>query len=326
MARPKKRTHARAPAKSGSHGPQASEQRFHGLLRIAGLARKVFDERLLAGAGARNLGRDDLPEHLLMAMSYWASVQHRTMLASLATAENSYGAEILARGLLEFLANVAFVLGKETDTPIGSSRQRSICLGVARTAEEYQAYLEAEEAGDIPHHRSSGARVRLERLLELHTDYGCPVVAPDQWPCRAMNGSLCLHYEQWPCKGVVGKSGKSLNPQARRIVKSTLRRLAKREPNMSWLVNLYVTGSLLAHQQLIDRIMRDDGAGLDLPSSPDYRYRASILWAGFSAYGKALEWILEQHSPISAQGFGAAVDSLYSSPAYQEAASGRWDR
>src|SRR5215510_3049627 len=106
------------------------EQRFAALLTIAGQARTHFDDALLRLAGDQPLSRTDLPDYLLIGMSYLASYQNQALLWCLAKPETSYGAEILARGLLEFLAQTAFVLGKETDSPIGTPEQRAACVSL----------------------------------------------------------------------------------------------------------------------------------------------------------------------------------------------------
>jgi len=125
------------------------DQRFAVLLTIAGQARSYFDDALIRVASSEHLSRTDLPDYLLIGMSYLASYQNQALLWCLAKPEASYGAEILARGLLEFLAQTAFVLGKETDSPIGTPEQRAACVSLARAREEYKILYEARDAGAV---------------------------------------------------------------------------------------------------------------------------------------------------------------------------------
>src|SRR5205085_2674244 len=125
------------------------EARFREVLVEAGRLRGRFDARLDELSGKKALAREDLPEHLLIGLSYLASAQHRAILLLLSEAWTSYAAEIQSRGLLEFLAHIAFVLGKETDSPVGTARQRATCLSLARAREEYQMMKAAAGAGKV---------------------------------------------------------------------------------------------------------------------------------------------------------------------------------
>src|SRR5712664_1604176 len=98
--------------------PAPNEGRFRQLLVEAGKQRGRFDRRLESVDGQKSLSRDELPEHLLIGSfppgQYPAPSNSAPLLGDALT---SYAAEIQSRGLLEFLAHVAFVLGKETDAP-----------------------------------------------------------------------------------------------------------------------------------------------------------------------------------------------------------------
>jgi hypothetical protein len=143
-----------------------SESTFRHLLVVAGQTRSEFDKRLLSVAGQAPLRREDLPEYLLIGLSYLASVMHRAVLTLLADAKTSYAAEIQTRGLLEFLAQVAFVLGKETDDPVGSARQRATCVSLARSREEYFWLITAEDEERVERGRSARALERVWLYLQ----------------------------------------------------------------------------------------------------------------------------------------------------------------
>ena len=236
------------------------------------------------------MSRTDLPDYLLIGMSYLASYQNQALLWCLAKPETSYGAEVLARGLLEFLAQTAFILGKETDNPVGTAEQRAACVSLARAREEYQILHEAHEAGAVD--RPVGnALERVQMYLDLHSKLGCPG-RTTAWPCLGDDGKTCRHKSQWPCFH-------ELDPRPRMTVRHTLERLAARL-NRLWLLHLYITSSLISHQQMIDRIVHPvEGQDLDLPGPPPYQYRAIILSASIGAYGQALGWTLASYFPDS---------------------------
>lgn len=292
-----------------------SELRFHELLVEAGTLRGLFDEQLEKAAGQKDLDRSDLPEHLLIGLSYLASIQHRAILLLLSQAWTSYAAEIQARGLLEFLAHVAFMLGKETDSPVGTVRQRAICLSLARSREEYQVLKAAEDAGKLEAGRAALALERVRLYEGLHRTEGCSW-GPGPWPCL-VEGKACKHRAQWPCRNTV-------EPRAQAMVRYTIELLGDRLKRTG-LLDLYVTSSLLAHQSLLDRIFQSVG-NRDLPSPAPYRYRATILAAALTAYGQGLGWILEFYSPEAARELGNAWNLIYQEPAFKEAASGAWDK
>ncbi len=195
------------------------ENGFRHLLVEAGRLRTLFDEKLLGVASQKHLDRADLPEYLLITLSYLASVQHRGALLLLSDAQASYGAEIQTRGLLEFLAHVAFVLGKETDAPVGTARRRAICLSLARAREEFQMMEEAEASGKVAPLQAAGAKERVDLYSKLHEAEGCPWVAQASWTCL-VDGKPCRHHSEWPCK----------HPKARprTLVCPTIDRLAER--------------------------------------------------------------------------------------------------
>jgi hypothetical protein len=295
---------------------QEKESRFATLLQIAGTARSQFDEALMRAVGDDMLARTDLPEHLLISMSYLASYQNKALLWCLANPEASYGAEILARGLLEFLAQTAFVLGKETDHPVGTAQQRATCVSLARAREEY-AVLSDAVAGGVIDRDLTPARDRVNAFQEMHDRLGCPARV-DPWPCTVEGGRPCRHKSQWPCFHVT-------EPRPRSTVRYTLELLAQRL-RRRWLLDLYVTSSLISHQQMIDRILWwRPGEEVDLPGPPPYQYRATILSASIGAYGQALGWILETHSPEEAKRLEPYFGALYQISDWQAVASGAWD-
>ena len=44
------------------------------------------------------------------------------------------------------MAQIAFILGHETDHPLGTYQQRATCLALARAREEHEAMTQAELA------------------------------------------------------------------------------------------------------------------------------------------------------------------------------------
>jgi hypothetical protein len=101
--------------------------------------------------------------------------------------------------------------------------------------------------------------------------------------------------------------------------------LLSRRLKRAGLLDLYITSSLLAHQELLDRIFQPVG-DRDIPSPATYRYRAIILATALSAYGQGLGWILEFHSADAAKELSGAWNQIYQRPTFAEAVSGSWDR
>ena len=250
----------------------------------------------------------------MIGLSYLASVQHRSILWLLADGWTSYAAEIQSRGLLEFLAHVAFVLGKETDSPVGTTRQRAICLSLARAREEYQVLKAAEDAGKLEAGRAVPALERVRLYENLHRTEGCSWPS-GPWPCL-VDGKPCKHKGQWPCRD-------TQNPRPRVMVRYSIDLLSRRLKRAG-LLDLYITSSLLAHQELLDRIFRSVG-DRDIPSPATYQYRAIILAAALSAYGQGLGWILEFYSADAAKELGGAWNQIYQRREFAEAVAGSWD-
>jgi hypothetical protein len=286
------------------------------LLKLAAQARTEYDDRLLKVAPKLELDRVDLPEYLLVGTSYLAGLQHAAELRLLADRRVSFAAEVQLRVLLEFLALVAFVLGKETDDPVGTPRQRAICLSLARSREEFQMVNAAAALGKTSKDQVAVVAERVSIYSRLHDEDGCPYVEDVKlWGCREGDGQPCLHRSQWPCR--------QDPPRPRTIVQSTTNRLAVRLKRHG-LPDLYMTSSMMIHLGLLDRLTAMPGA-VDIPRDANYRERAGRLAMGLTLYGRALGWILELYSADSAKELGAWFGRLCDHPTMKAAMVGELD-
>lgn len=302
---------------SDSRGSANAEQRFSALLSSAAQGRTEYDRRLLKVAPKLELDRVDQPEYLLVGTSYLAGLQHAAALRLLADPRVSFAAEVQLRVLLEFLALVAFVLGKETDNPIGTPRQRAICLSLARAREEFQMVSNAATLGKMTKDQTAVVGERVSTYTSLHDDEGCPFTDDVRaWPCEDADGGPCLHRSQWPCR--------QNPPRPRTIVQSTTNRLADRLKR-EWLPDLYITSSMMIHLGLLDRLTAQPGA-VDIPREASYRERAGRLAMGLTLYGRALGWILEWYSVVDAQDFGVWWSRLYDHDTMKAAMAGELDK
>lgn len=291
----------------------AIEAKFHALIDYAERLSGGIDSLLLASGHDEPLVRDDMPNGLLYELEYLCRVQFDATLHDLRHTWLSHVAPTHLRPLLEGLAQIAFILGNETEHPVGTAQQRATCLGLARVREEREA-MTAAHPETVPARNIKEAAERVAIFEELHQRFGCPYPEdPRDWSCRNDDGKVCDHRSMWPCKG---------HP-ARKLTSPTIRRLSKRyDFNFR---EVEVASSLVLHMLLADRMWVDTGHGTNAFANAKYLMRASTLALTVSTYGLSIGLILDSVEPKAGLAVKAYMSALWKHPDMIEIGTGAWD-
>ena len=111
------------------------EREFRDLLDHAMGTGELFDRLLIASRNNTPLDRDDTPASLLFEILHLTRLQFDAMCHDLSHPFLAHAAATHLRPVLEGTGYIAFMLGHETDNPIGTSAQRATCLALARSRE-----------------------------------------------------------------------------------------------------------------------------------------------------------------------------------------------
>ena len=291
------------------------EARFGVLILHAHDLGRAFDELLNRSGNTEPVARDDLPAALLFELMHLTRLQFDALCHDLSDAWLSHAAPTHLRPVLEGLGHIAFVLGHETDHPVGSAAQRAACLALARVREEHQAMVSAHP-DSVPVGNLHEGPNRIAFFEDLHARLACPY--PDNvrdWPCKEADGRACSHRETWPCRQTTAAP--------RRLTTPTLRRLTHK---LSFQFrDLEQASSLVLHLSLVDRMMVDAGPGTNALVSAPYAMRASTLAMGLSAYGQALVWVMETVDARAANILKAYIASTWKLRDMTEISTGVWD-
>src|SRR5258708_7189924 len=236
----------------GTPEPDNREKRFHELILHALDLGGLNDHLLQISGNNVAVARDDMPDALLTEMLFLTRLQFDALCHDLTDAWHAHAAPTHLRPVLEGMAQIAFILGHETQNPVGTSEQRAACLALARAREAHRAMDTANPASVPPGNLEEG-RLRVTFFEEIHDRVGCPFPADlANWPCREGDGQVCRHRDLWPCK-------REFKPAPRLLSSPTLSRLSQR---MSFpFTDLEQASSLVLHQSLLDRMMVDTGQG-----------------------------------------------------------------
>lgn len=296
--------------------PDPCEVEFQQVLDIASQLRDEYEVRLAAATAKlrkKSLGRRDLPDRLYVELLTTADYQYDAALTLIANPRVAFAAEQNIRSLDDAVAQVAFVMGKDTKRPMGTEIQRAICLSLSRARELEEMYAEAakaKKAGKVSANRATKVRTLYE---SMHTDIGCPW-EPDRakWPCRRLrshpctSAAQCRHQENWPCR-----------PKKRphQLVGVTLegleRQLWPRKRKHRFLLDQHKVSSILIHQSLVARVIRDNKRGLDLRAIPTFAERYALLVRTFSQYAMFLRWLLAKHPGADVKGLSIFETAFY---------------
>ena len=292
------------------------EKRFLALVVYAVDFAATFDRLLIEGGNNAPQARDDMPSALLFELAHLSRLQFDATCHDLSDGWLSHAAPTHLRPLLEGMGQIAFILGHETDHPVGSSQQRATCLSLARVREEHQA-MSAADPTSVPFGNVEEGRERLRIFEEMHERIGCPYPSDARdWPCRKDDGTPCDHRSAWPCR---------TEPAApRKLTTPTMRRLSER---MSFRFrDLEQASSLVLHMSLVDRLMVDTGRGTNAFANASYKTRASTLAMALSAVGPSLVWVMDYFDPAAAEALKDYMRSMWAKPDMQEIGTGAWDK
>ena len=291
------------------------ERRFHALVDQAEQIEALFDRLLQVSGNDELQSRVDMPGGLLFELVYLSRLQLDAVCHDLRHPWMSHAAATHLRPLLEGMALVAFVLGHETDHPVGTSEQRAVCVSLARVREESEA-MNAAQRDHVPEGNFAEHQERIKILEEMHRRIGCPYIEePREWPCRKPDGKVCDHRSAWPCR--------TQPPTARKLTSTTTRQLSQR---MKFpFREIEQTSSLVLHMMLADRLWRDTGQGTNEFVPASYLMRASTLALALSAAGATLTWVIETLSPAAAVVLRKYMTDFWDLPDMKEIGTGAWD-
>ena len=292
------------------------ERRFLALVVYAVDFGATFDRLLIASGNNEPQARDDMPSALLFELAHLSRLQFDATCHDPTDGWLSHAAPTHLRPLLEGMGQIAFILGHETDHPVGSSQQRATCLGLARVREEHQA-MSAADPNNVPFGTVEEGRKRVRIFEEMHERIGCPYPSDArEWPCHKDDGTPCDHRSAWPCR---------TEPAApRKLTTPTMRRLSER---MSFRFrDLEQASSLVLDMSLVDRLMVDTGRGTNAFAAASYGTRASTLAMALSAVGPSLVWVMDYFDAAGADALKSYMRSMWAKPDMQEISAGVWDR
>lgn len=291
---------------------RAFEELVVHLLDLGGL----YDHLLIAGGNDDAIARDEMPDALVTELLFLTRLQFDAACHDLTDPWLSHAAPTHIRPVLEGMAQIAFVLGHETDTPVGTSAQRAACLALARARETHRAMVGAHP-DSVPDGNLEEGRRHVRFFEDVHNRLGCPYVEDlSSWPCCEEGGTACKHRDLWPCRRV-------LKPAPRLLSSPTLARLGKR---MSFpFTDLEQASSLVVHQSLVDRMMRDTGEGRNELRGATYKERALALAMAFSAYGTSLGWAMETVDPTASSVLRQYASKVWIRPDLAAIMADEWD-
>lgn len=291
------------------------ERRFLALVDQAEQVESLFDRLLQISGNDGMQSRVDMPGGLLFELVYLCRLQLDAICHDLRHPWMSHAAATHLRPLLEGMALVAFILGHETDHPVGTPEQRAVCVSLARVREEFDA-MAAAQRDHVPEGNPREAQERIDMLEELHGRIGCPYTEDARdWPCRKPDGVVCDHRSAWPCR--------IQPPTARKLTSITTRLLSAR---MQFpFREIEQTSSLVLHMMLADRLWRDTGQGTNEFVPASYVMRASTLALALSAAGVTLAWVIETLSVAAAVVLRKYMTDFWDLPDLKEIGTGAWD-
>ncbi|MHB8589799.1 MAG: hypothetical protein ACYDA0_13260 [Candidatus Dormibacteraceae bacterium] len=295
---------------------QDRESQFHELLDHAVGLGELFDRLLIASGNSGALDRADMPAFLLFEILHLTRLQFAAECHDLSHPWLAHAAATHLRPVLEGTGYIAFILGHETEHPVGTSAQRAGCLALARSREAHKAMTEADPKSVPPGTIAEGL-LRVTFHEDLHANLGCPFIKDKSaWPCREADGKPCQHHEVWPCTRVRA-------PAPRLLTSPTMRRLTTRMPFA--FRDIEQLSSLVLHQSLADRMLIDAGEGTNAFRNATYRERAAALVMGLSMYGQSVGWVMETIDVAATSVLRAYAASTWVRPDLKAIAEGEWD-
>lgn len=292
------------------------EARFQALLDYAIGVGALFDQLLIDLGENVALHRDNLPDAVLQELLTLSRLQFDATCHDLGHPWFAHAAPTHLRPVIEGMALIAFVLGHETDHPVGTNKQRAACLALARAREDYQA-MSGANPNVVPVGKVAEGFKRMQFYEELHKQVGCAYVEdPHAWRCRKADGSPCDHRSTWPCR--------QARAAPRMLTSPTVKLLSKR---LSFnFREVEQASSLVLHLMLWDRMLVDAGGGTNEFTGATYTSRAATLAMALSAVGECIVWVMDTINVPAAHLLSDYIKAMWSKPDMVEIETGAWDR
>jgi hypothetical protein len=203
---------------------------------------------------------ESYPDMTLFRLERWATIQFGGALRLLERPDTAYVAEVVLRGLGENLAHVWWIQ-QGTAEGQDSRRCRALRLENGMALELVDAIARAKPEA-VPAGSAEAARDRLDHMAKLSQQAGC--------------------------KGKARRYG-SVSPTLKELDEIL---------QFGWLHDLWSVGSMVGHQGMLDRIMRDMGDGTTVVGEPSTINEAGILLERVtSVYGLIGRELLMTNSP-----------------------------
>jgi hypothetical protein len=213
---------------------------------------------------------ESYPEMTLFRLERWATIQFMGALRLLENDQVAYVAEVVLRGLLENLAHVWWIQHGMQDGA-DSKRCRAVRMELGMAVELVQSIQHADPAS-VPDGSAAIAQEREAHFNQVHQSINCAGKARKY---GAVSGTLI------EIDGAIGTT---------------------------WLHELWSVGSMVSHQGMLDRIMRDMGKGITLVGEPATLIdRSTLLERVTSVYGLIARELLTTNSPPDVEALGHAM-------------------
>jgi hypothetical protein len=231
---------------------------------------------------------DEFPGITVARLTTQARLEFRAGLRLASDSNLAHAADAHIRALLEYLAQVAWIVGISKEDGDSSIRCRAICFDLG-TTKDFLALEEKAEPAGVPAGNIELLRERVVEYQGLHEDGHCT--------CRDRN---------------------------RRGVRKTIEALVELGVVNRQTLDLWALLSTGAHLELPDRIMSEQADGYAAASPATYRERARTLKFLLYGYAPGEVWFL-QMAGGRAEGVDEIIQAVEDDPLVARALAGELD-
>jgi hypothetical protein len=232
---------------------------------------------------------DDFPTSTVLRFQVVANVEYEAALTLLLDEVTAVSAEIILRGLLEACAHLHYIA-------VGSDQKERTCRAI-RT--------------------ELGMAIAIENLSRQFI--GMDTTERKRLSAEAESRKTLLKTRQsrLGCKG---------KPRDYSNVGDALKEMVKLEPDLDWAIDLYLSATMLAHQQNPDRLIRDIGGGANDVVFPSHSLRCARFDHILVTYGLLSQRFYQVVKPGQApDGFLTALQSQRTDDLIQRGMEGAFD-
>ena len=238
---------------------------------------------------SEHVAGDDFPTSTVMRMQLMANVEFEGAVALLMDEITTVSSEIILRGLLEACAHLHFIAAGH-DQNERKCRAIRTELGMAAAIESLALQFRGIDTDE---------RDRL--LAEAHDRQTFLQAEQSRLGCRGRRRDY----------GDVG---------------ATLKEMVAQDQRLDWALDMYVTATSLAHQQMPDRIIRDVGGGMNSVVLPANSIRAARFDHILVTYGLLSQRFYQVvKTGLGPDRFLNALQSLRNHELIQRAMQGAYD-